>query len=343
MVRGHPGPTDPADPDFAVHSAWLARLADVDHTAVDNIDSEEAEKGDDGGSADAGVNIPPRSPLGTRSRAVRLGLTGLAFALAAVIVNVLLQHLSSENSRQPVGRTAEMTSLDRLSRDESARPELIVESSRAVAGEPAPLGIALRGGADEDGAVIITGLIPGMELSAGRSMANASWQLSAKDLPLAWIAPPPNFVGSADLVAELRLSNDEIADRRAIHLEWMAPISPAPARPERDRESIPQLQPDRQDVQSAIIDTPRVEFSPLPQGGAPSTAAKGTPAESRMEPETTNSTCFASASAVRRDHPEAWPSWTLRALGHEGKKCWYPTTRTSAHDHPSDAKQQTGN
>jgi hypothetical protein len=182
-----------------------------------------------------------------------------------------------------------------------------------------------------------------MELSAGRSMANAGWQLSAKDLPLAWIAPPPNFVGSADLVAELRLSNDEIADRRAIHLEWMAPISPAPARPERDRESIPQLQPDRQDVQSAIIDTPRVEFSPLPQGVAPSTAAKGTPVESRMEPETTNSTCFASASAVRRDHPEAWPSWTLRALGHEGKKCWYPTTRTSAHDHPSDAKQQTGN
>jgi hypothetical protein len=343
MVRGHPGPTDPADPDFAVHSAWLVRLADVDHTAADNNDSEEAEKGDDGGSADGGINIPPPSPLGTRSRAVRLGLTGLAFALAAVIVNVLLQHLSSENSRQPVGRTAEMTSLDRLSRDESARPELIVESSRAVAGEPAPLGIALRGGANEDGAVIITGLIPGMELSAGRSIANAGWQLPAKDLPLAWIAPPPNFVGSAELVAELRLSNDEIADRRAIHLEWMAPISPAPARPERDRESIPQLQPDWQDVQSAIIDTPRVEFSPLPQGVAPSTAAKGTPVESRMEPETTNSTCFASASAVRRGHPEAWPSWTLRALGHEGKKCWYPTTRTSAHDHPSDAKQQTGN
>jgi hypothetical protein len=52
------------------------------------------------------------------------------------------------------------------------------------------------------------------------------------------------------------------------------------------------------------------------------------------EPEITNSTCFASASAVRQHHPEAWPSWTLRARGHEGTKCWYPTTRTLAHDHP---------
>src|SRR5437660_92009 len=30
------------------------------------------------------------------------------------------------------------------------------------------------------------------------------------------------------------------------------------------------------------------------------------------------------ASAVTQDHPEAWPSWTMRALGHEGTKCWYP-------------------
>jgi hypothetical protein len=45
------------------------------------------------------------------------------------------------------------------------------------------------------------------------------------------------------------------------------------------------------------------------------------------------STCFPSASAVRRDHPEAWPSWTLRAPGHEGTKCWYAAMRPTAHDH----------
>jgi hypothetical protein len=156
-----------------------------------------------------------------------------------------------------------------------------------------------------------------MELSTGGAIAGDIWQLSATDLPYAWIAPPKDFVGFADLVAELRLSNDKIADRRAVHLEWMAPISPTPGRPELDRESIPQPQPDQQDVQpQRIIDTPHVTV------------------QSRVQPEITNSTCFASASAVRQSHPEAWPSWTLRALGHEGAKCWYPTSRTFAHGHP---------
>ena len=44
-------------------------------------------------------------------------------------------------------------------------------------------------------------------------------------------------------------------------------------------------------------------------------------------------TCFPSASAVRQNHPGAWPSWTLRAPGHEGTRCWYAATRTKAHDH----------
>ena len=55
------------------------------------------------------------------------------------------------------------------------------------------------------------------------------------------------------------------------------------------------------------------------------------------------STCFPSASAVRQDHPEAWPSWTLRAAGHEGTKCWYPATRATVGDHRGEtiAKKET--
>jgi hypothetical protein len=45
------------------------------------------------------------------------------------------------------------------------------------------------------------------------------------------------------------------------------------------------------------------------------------------------STCLPSAPAVRQVHPGAWPSWTLRAPGHEGVRCWYPATRTTAHNH----------
>ena len=47
------------------------------------------------------------------------------------------------------------------------------------------------------------------------------------------------------------------------------------------------------------------------------------------------STCYPSAVAVRQEHPQAWPSYTLRALGHEGTKCWYPGTRHAAQDHPN--------
>jgi hypothetical protein len=55
--------------------------------------------------------------------------------------------------------------------------------------------------------------------------------------------------------------------------------------------------------------------------------------DSELFAETSHdSTCLASASEVRDKHPEAWPSWTLRAPGHQGTKCWYAATRATAHD-----------
>jgi hypothetical protein len=45
------------------------------------------------------------------------------------------------------------------------------------------------------------------------------------------------------------------------------------------------------------------------------------------------SACFPSASAVRENRPGAWPSWTMRAPGHEGTRCWYAATRGTAHEH----------
>jgi hypothetical protein len=43
--------------------------------------------------------------------------------------------------------------------------------------------------------------------------------------------------------------------------------------------------------------------------------------------------CLPSAEAVRQQDSAAWPSWTLRAHGFEGTKCWYASTRGAAHDH----------
>jgi hypothetical protein len=62
-----------------------------------------------------------------------------------------------------------------------------------------------------------------------------------------------------------------------------------------------------------------------PEGGKPLAAASG------YDP-----TCLPSASAVRQDYPQARPSWTLKAPGHEGTKCWYAATRTADDDHRSE-------
>jgi len=50
--------------------------------------------------------------------------------------------------------------------------------------------------------------------------------------------------------------------------------------------------------------------------------------------------CLPSASAVRQDYPGAWPSWTLRAEGHEGVKCWFPATRPTTADHQRETPSQ---
>jgi hypothetical protein len=107
-------------------------------------------------------------------------------------------------------------------RDELSITRLVVQTARGPAGEPAPLGLTVRGPAN--GAVVhIKGLMPGMELSTGNAVGSDAWQISATDLGHAWIAPPPEgFVGSADLVAELRLTDDKIVDRQGIKLEWVS-------------------------------------------------------------------------------------------------------------------------
>jgi hypothetical protein len=46
-----------------------------------------------------------------------------------------------------------------------------------------------------------------------------------------------------------------------------------------------------------------------------------------------DASCFLSASAVLHNHPGGWPTWTLRAPGHEGTMCWYAATRPKGSDH----------
>ena len=56
-------------------------------------------------------------------------------------------------------------------------------------------------------------------------MGTNTWQVRATDLAYGWVAPPKNFVGSTDLVAELRLADNKIADRQVLHLEWCTDLA----------------------------------------------------------------------------------------------------------------------
>jgi hypothetical protein len=107
----------------------------------------------------------------------------------------------------------------------------------AVSKGPTPLGLAVEGRA-EDGAVVIAGLTPDMELSVGNMVASDKWQISVAHLDNAWIAPPENFAGSIDLFAELHLSDGKIADRETIRVEWGSPAS-SPVQHETALEEAP--------------------------------------------------------------------------------------------------------
>jgi hypothetical protein len=211
---------------------------------------------------------PPAPPSRLRSR-LRLtvvgGLVGVILAVAIAAVIAIGQFSLAGIWRQlAIDRTVELASSSAWpasARAEPAIPRLIVQSSRAMAGEPAPLGLALQGRA-EGAVVIITGLVPGMELSAGGAVGADTWQLPATDLSDVWISPPGGYAGSPNLVAELRWANDKIADRQAIHVEWVPPASPAPAQGQPDREdgaAVPpappspaQRQPDREDITATL-------------------------------------------------------------------------------------------
>jgi hypothetical protein len=96
--------------------------------------------------------------------------------------------------------------------------------------------------AGANAAVVITGLSPGATMSTGREMAG-TWRLSIDDLPGAAVIPPRGFIGTMDLIVELRLADNGVADRKGVRVEWLArPTTVAKAAPrQHDAAEIAQM------------------------------------------------------------------------------------------------------
>jgi hypothetical protein len=230
--RNVSAPTEPEEPDCRLHEAWSAKVSETadglppaqapePSRVSPSIATNSLAQGDRVFGQEARLVSPSRSGL------IRMALLGFVFAAAVAAVTFSLPKTLFENWQPPgSGRGADqstssepLTSAASEMENERGTPKLIAEPSVGVPGEPVQMRLALRGQA-HDAVVIVRGLKPGMELSAGTSDIGDRWELAATDLPYAWIAPPQDFVGSVELVAELRLPNAEIADRQIVHVEW---------------------------------------------------------------------------------------------------------------------------
>jgi hypothetical protein len=252
----------PDDSNMGARVFWLGRVSEA-ATALSTLSSRQVPN-PLSGTTDTKISLGPTSdrsvvrelsfnPDVTQTRSHPGGISKvtlisgvvviLAVALTAVTAGGQFT-LADIWQRLAIDRTFELASLSPspvpkalATRDEPSITRLVVQTARRPVGEPAPLRLTVRGPAN--GAVVhIKGLMPGMELSTGNAVGSDAWQISATDLGDAWSGPPEGFVGSADLVAELRLSDDKIVDRQEIKIEWGPPISSEPAPRQFEREEI---------------------------------------------------------------------------------------------------------
>src|SRR6516165_3763016 len=199
-----------------------------------------------------GPDVPASSPSHRRSRSMLFTscLVGVILAGGISAVIAFWQFSLPDIWR---GR-AQLHQPTLTMQGEQAIPQLIVQSSRGNSGEPIRLGLTIYG-PTEGAVIIITGLLPGMELSNGIEVDVDRWEVRATEVSYAWIAPPDGFVGSALLTAELRLTNDRIADRQAIQLEWVPSSPPGFAKNQYNREEAagptPPVLTDERDLEKA--------------------------------------------------------------------------------------------
>jgi hypothetical protein len=199
-----------------------------------------------------GPDVPASSPSHRRSRSMLFTscLVGVILAGGISAVIAFRQFSLPDIWR---GR-AQLHQPTLTMQGEQAIPQLIVQSSRGNSGEPIRLGLTIYG-PTEGAVIIITGLLPGMELSNGIKVDVERWEVPATQVSYAWIAPPDGFVGSALLTAELRLTNDRIADRQAIQLEWVPSSPPGFAKNQYNREEAagptPPVLTDERDLEQA--------------------------------------------------------------------------------------------
>ena len=96
---------------------------------------------------------------------------------------------------------------------------LVIEGASIENGDVIPVGLKAEG--PINGAVaIVSGLVVGTVLSAGRPWGSTAWVVPADQLASAHVRPPQGFVGTMDYTVALRLPDGTLADTQTMRLEW---------------------------------------------------------------------------------------------------------------------------
>ena len=239
-------------PELLIESVGVSKISTEPSAAVNSI-SLSVRNDDSFNPADhLATHVRSRSKLATFTRLV------IILAVAAITALIFTGQLPTDIlTRDDIIEVASLPVISNLVTaitPERTSARLIVQSWRGNSDEPTPLGLAVQGPA-EHAVVYIKGLMPGMELSSGNRVGSDAWEIPATGVGDVWIAPPQGFVGTAKLVAELRLPDSRIADRQAVYFEWelqrptpvqhqleeraaLQSISPEPIQPQTDRDEV---------------------------------------------------------------------------------------------------------
>ena len=243
---------DTGVPELLIESVGVSKISTEPSAAVNSI-SLSVRNDDSFNPADhLATHVRSSSKLATFTRLVII--LAVAAITALIFTGQLPTDILTRNDVIEVASLPVVSNLVTAITPDRTSARLIVQSWRGNSDEPTPLGLAVKGPA-EHAVVYIKGLMPGMELSSGNRVGSDAWEIPATGVGDVWIAPPQGFVGTAKLVAELRLPDSRIADRQAVYFEWelqrptpvqhqleeraaLQSIPPEPIQPQTDRDEV---------------------------------------------------------------------------------------------------------
>ena len=193
----------------------------------------------------------------------------------------------------------------------AAKLDVVFDPS-ASAGQAAPLNFAIAD-APEGSTILISGLAPGATLSQGKDRG-ADWRLGLAELSDLAVIPPKGFVGSMNLVVELRLPDGALGARNLIKLDWAGDATAEAQKPatQASPASAPVETPLAATLTPAAPEAQSVAEQPLARAAAPSQEAAPAQAEAPAG-EPVAPSVETARRAPRPASPSSTARWSCRA------------------------------